>query len=52
VFLEVFENGKSWKTVTHYPASKRIPAESVERKHRNYSAVESRIVKGQYEEIK
>ena len=40
---EVIETGKSFKTVTVYPATKRSPAATNERKHRTWAGVEKRI---------
>ena len=40
---EVIKTGKSFKTITVYPATPRMPSETIERKHRNWSAVEKQI---------
>jgi hypothetical protein len=44
--LEVHQKGKGFKTVRHYKATNHSPAESVEKHHRTYSAVE-KIIKAQ-----
>ena len=49
--LEVKQNGKGFISIRHYPATKRTPAESVEKKHRAYSAIEAIIKKHNYMEV-
>ena len=40
---EVIETGKSFKTVTVYPATPRMEAETVTRTHRTWGGVEKQI---------
>lgn len=47
--LEVYQVGKSFKTIRHYQATKRVPAETVVKKHRCYSAVEKIIERRGFE---
>jgi hypothetical protein len=45
VVLEVYQTGKSFKTIRHDPATKRVAAETRVKKHRCYSGVEKQIAK-------
>jgi len=45
VIIEVYSTGKCFKSVTHYPATKRVSAESKTRTHRTESAAMSAIYK-------
>ena len=40
---EVIETGKSFKTVTVYPATTRMGTETITRNHRTWSGVEKQI---------
>ena len=45
IVLEVHQTGKSFKTIRHDPATKRVEARSVVKRHRTYAGVEKMIAK-------
>ena len=43
--VEIIETGKSFKSITIYPATKHSPKERVEKHHRTWGGVE-RVISG------